>query len=252
MCWAFVEITQQITLLSGNSNIYKGYVVMKKFTVVGFYEETRQIFSHHVHAENSKAAFVVVSKMHSDAVFVAVLDGFQNEERGIDFPGAEVVDAETVLSQAGVFGTGDPPPFEELESFALVEWMKVARSIADDRGDPIDEDDCGRAEQEAKHHYYELGGIIPVSKSPIQDIASELKLAMAERGDEFSGETKRVSIRLSALTRREYTEEIAVPVEFDSSVLEHVVADGYEEVDGTEFHEDPDYWEKGDCSFDNA
>jgi hypothetical protein len=87
---------------------------MKEFTVIGFYEESLQIFSHHVKAENSMTAFAVLSKQHSDAVFTAVIDSCLNEGEGIEFPGSSLVGAETVLSQPEVFGTGDPTFFRML------------------------------------------------------------------------------------------------------------------------------------------
>lgn len=70
---------------------------------------------------------------------------------------------------------------------------------------------------------------------------------MTNEGRIFSGETKRVQINLSALTRMEYGEEVIVPAEFNNNELEDLVSRAYEDIDGTKFNNNPDYWEKGSC-----
>jgi hypothetical protein len=134
---------------------------MKKFTVLGHYEGNDQIFSHHVEAIDSASAFAVVSKKHEEAIFVAVLDGHISEGQGINFPGDSLVDAETVLSQPEVFGTGELQQFSAVDQESLVEWMAAARVIADERGLPIDEDDSEEAARQAEALYNSLTGILP-------------------------------------------------------------------------------------------
>ncbi len=80
-----------------------------------------------------------------------------------------------------------------------------------------------------------------------QDIANQLKTELGKTTINLSGDTKKVSIRVSALTRVEYSETITVPVEFDDSVLEVVVDSTYDELEGDEYCDDPDYWERGSC-----
>lgn len=78
---------------------------MKPFTVIGFYNETHQIFNHHVQANNTEHAFFVVAQEHPDAVFTAAIAGYLYEDNGIGFPGESCVDAETVLDQPEIFNT---------------------------------------------------------------------------------------------------------------------------------------------------
>ena len=225
---------------------------MKNYTVIGFYEESHQLFSHHVKAVDSKGAFALVSKAHSDAVFTAVLDGTLNEGDGIEFPGTALVDAETVLSQPEVFGTGEPLPFSEIDNDDFIDWLALAREIAEDRGTPIDEDDSPEAERQAEQHYLELNGVLPQSKSPIQDLANDLAGDLKKTTVKLSGETKTVTVTLAGLTRLEYSEDVKVPVEFDGSMLEALTDKAYEDVDGGDYFDDPDYWEKGDCHCQEA
>lgn len=59
--------------------------------------------------------------------------------------------------------------------------------------------------------------------------------------------TKLVELRLSALTRVEYTEVVEVPADITSEELDELVSDRYESVDGGNYSDDPHYWEKGTC-----
>ncbi len=63
----------------------------------------------------------------------------------------------------------------------------------------------------------------------------------------MSEKTKLVRITLTAQTRMEYTEIVEVPVNMTEHELNVLVAKRYDEVDGTEFVEDPEYWERGYC-----
>ena len=76
---------------------------MQEYTVVGFYENNGQIFSHLVSARNSQHAFFVVAKEHPTATFVSAIKGRVVEGQGIEFAGDSLVDADTVVSQPEVF-----------------------------------------------------------------------------------------------------------------------------------------------------
>ena len=219
---------------------------MKNYTVIGFYEESNQIFSHHVKAIDPKGAFAVVSKSYPDAVFNAAISGTLNEGDGIEFPGTALVDAETVLSQPEVFGTGGPLPFSDIEASELIEWMDLARYSAEDRGTPIHEENPAEAERQAKQHYYGLDGVLPKSLTPLQNIADDL-INDLEGGEKLSGKTKTLRVTISGLTRMEYSEEVIVPLEFDESMQEALTVRGYEDVDGGVYYDDPDFWKKGSC-----
>lgn len=221
---------------------------MKDFTVVGYFEDSREIFSLKVTAEDEISAFAVVAKKHDDACFVAVLAGHLEEGKGIDFPGSGVVDADTVLSQPDVFGTGELTPFSDLGNVEIVEWMTFARRCAAERDEPIDEEDSPEAEKQAERLYYYLGGQLPTKPMrPIQDIADEMASELNNTTLKLSGKTKEVIVELSALTRCEYGEKVLVPIEFDDSMLELLVDTAYDRSDGEDFVADPEYWERGTC-----
>ena len=77
------------------------------FTVVGFYDETREIFYHHVMADTPLNAFAVAAARCADgAEMVVALPGHLSEGKElITFPGEELVDADTVLDHSEVFGS---------------------------------------------------------------------------------------------------------------------------------------------------
>ena len=64
----------------------------------------------------------------------------------------------------------------------------------------------------------------------------------------------RVVVRLSALTRVEYSAEVEVPREVaeDRGKREDFVREMYERVDGCEFEQDVEYWESGVCSLEEV
>lgn len=99
---------------------------MNKFTVIGYYEESGQIFAHHVEANNSQHAFYVVAQEFPDACFVVAIKGHQCEEQSLTFPGEGVVDAETVLEQEDVFNSDDVEPVESVSNviadFEIRDW----------------------------------------------------------------------------------------------------------------------------------
>ena len=76
---------------------------LKKYTVIGFYSNTGQIFCAHVHAKGSYHAFSVAALAHPDGEFLSALDGHITEGQGIEFAGESIVDSDTILSQPEVF-----------------------------------------------------------------------------------------------------------------------------------------------------
>ncbi len=67
-----------------------------------------------------------------------------------------------------------------------------------------------------------------------------------KKGIKTGGPTKKVRVRLAALTRVEYSCVLEVPAnypEFAGELVDHFYAD----VEGSEYNEDPDFWEKGHC-----
>ena len=57
----------------------------------------------------------------------------------------------------------------------------------------------------------------------------------------------KIRINLSALTREEYSKEVEVPDDTSDADLDRIVTLAYEVCDGSEFTEDNEYWEKGNC-----
>lgn len=58
--------------------------------------------------------------------------------------------------------------------------------------------------------------------------------------------TKKVRIVLGALTRVEYMEVLEVPADMTDDELDELVQKRYDDVDGGEYYDDPDFWEQGD------
>jgi hypothetical protein len=80
------------------------YIAARDFTVIGFYESTGQIFSHHVKSDSIMGAFAVVASMDCDAMPIAAIAGELHEGESVAFVGEGLVDAETILAQPDVFG----------------------------------------------------------------------------------------------------------------------------------------------------
>lgn len=59
--------------------------------------------------------------------------------------------------------------------------------------------------------------------------------------------TKLVSVTLAAITRVEYSETIEVPVNFSEDDIQRLVDQRWDDVDGGEFEDDADFWERGNC-----
>ncbi|SHH52440.1 hypothetical protein [Ferrimonas marina] len=87
-----------------------------------------------------------------------------------------------------------------------------------------------------------------MSKAPCQDAANELATAHGLTG----GETVKVSIQLAAQSRHTYEEVIEVPAALanNPSAMEDLVRDCYDQVDGTDFEMDNEYWQKSElCNY---
>ncbi len=59
--------------------------------------------------------------------------------------------------------------------------------------------------------------------------------------------TKKIRINLAALTRVEYSEILEVPSDISNGQLTALVEQRYRDIDGGNFYDDPDYWERGHC-----
>lgn len=59
--------------------------------------------------------------------------------------------------------------------------------------------------------------------------------------------TKLVEVRLSALTRVEFMEVVEVPADVTQDELNALVNMRYSDIDGDQFTNDPEYWERGSC-----
>ncbi len=62
----------------------------------------------------------------------------------------------------------------------------------------------------------------------------------------------KVRIRLAALTRMEYEEVVEVPDDTPQFKLDALVNDTYDKIEGDEYTEDHEYWEKGHCSWEEV
>lgn len=75
---------------------------------------------------------------------------------------------------------------------------------------------------------------------------------MSQNTENSNEETKLVTIRLAALTRVEYSEVVEVPKSFNDSDLEELAHSRFGDIDGDQFTDDPDYWERGYCYVDSV
>lgn len=76
---------------------------MSEFTVVGYIEESGQIFADFVVAENGLKAFRESAKERPLATFIVALKGHVAEGQGAIYAGSGVVAAETIMEQTDVF-----------------------------------------------------------------------------------------------------------------------------------------------------
>lgn len=85
------------------------------FTVIGFREESGQIWCGHVKAHCKSSAFAAAAREEETLTFVACMQGLHHEADTLGFPGEGVVDADTVLNQPDVFGRSDDANQDEGE-----------------------------------------------------------------------------------------------------------------------------------------
>ena len=64
--------------------------------------------------------------------------------------------------------------------------------------------------------------------------------------------TKKIRITLGVLTRVEYTEVLAVPAEMTDEQMMALIDARFEAIDGSQYKDDPEYWEAGECYFENV
>lgn len=72
---------------------------MKTYAVIGYYEDTGQVFSHRVEAPGAYESFAVVAKEFETAVLVTAVE----LPATIEYPGDSTIYAETILEQPDVF-----------------------------------------------------------------------------------------------------------------------------------------------------
>ncbi len=90
------------------------------YTVIGFYEDTNQLFFEHVYARSALHAFAVAAHGNSNGnlAFTASMPGHLSESDGLTCPGDDsVVYASTVLEQPEVFG--DPTDVPEAPAVVI-------------------------------------------------------------------------------------------------------------------------------------
>ncbi len=61
------------------------------------------------------------------------------------------------------------------------------------------------------------------------------------------GTTRLVTIELTAMTRVQYSASVSVPVDATDEEIDELVNAMYARTDGSDFVDDPDYWERGNC-----
>ena len=59
--------------------------------------------------------------------------------------------------------------------------------------------------------------------------------------------TRKIIVYLAALTRREWSEVVEVPVDLTGPDLEQLVDDFYNLIDSGDYGEDYEFWEQGTC-----
>ena len=64
--------------------------------------------------------------------------------------------------------------------------------------------------------------------------------------------TRRISIQLSALTRKEYTEILEIPADMSDDDIENLVGQRKDAIESDEYVEDRYFWERGDSVWEPA
>jgi len=79
---------------------------------------------------------------------------------------------------------------------------------------------------------------------------NEQKIAikfLKEKEISNTSKKKVIRINLSAMTRVTWSGDVEVPNNMSENDLDDMVRYFYDEIDGSEFTEDNEYWERGDC-----
>jgi len=109
---------------------------MQKFTVISINESTGQIVSYHVYAENSLHAFSTAAAMSDYLTMVAALPGWQEEDKGVYFPGESPLDSEIALGQPEVFGA----PVCQVTETEIAEVLRAySLRVSNTHGDSFEE-----------------------------------------------------------------------------------------------------------------
>ena len=64
--------------------------------------------------------------------------------------------------------------------------------------------------------------------------------------------SKKVRLILSAFTRVEYAAEVEVADDISEEALNKMVEDLYDDVNRSWYYDDPYYWSRGDCHWEDA
>lgn len=70
---------------------------------------------------------------------------------------------------------------------------------------------------------------------------------MKQRSKQPEAKTKKIQVNLVALTRLEWSAVVEVPADFAGLALRQLVDDFYELIDGSDYRDYSDYWERGAC-----
>lgn len=114
---------------------------MNKYTVLGYYTETGQSFSHHVFAKNAQHAFYVVAEEHESASMVCAIKGHIHEGEEVEFAGESVVDADIILSQPEIFNRDEVEPSTSniIADFEIKDWHLT--ELGDEWDGPVEHRD---------------------------------------------------------------------------------------------------------------
>ena len=132
-------------------------------------------------------------------------------------------------------------PVESTHAFRVVYGFFVALAAAGIRLRSVDSFD----------EIYDGTLAVPevMQRSVVTPLVRELQDDLAGDGRIFSGAMKTIRINLSALTRQEFSAEVEVPEEFTHEDCLALVRMADDSVDGDQYREDVEYWERGDSYY---
>lgn len=105
--------------------------VLQKFTVIGFIEESGQVISHLLYAQDGQSAFSAAAAANDQLILVASLPGWLQEGTDVTYPGSGTVDASVVLEQPEVFGVS---PYQVTAADVLTVLEEYSLRITDTQG----------------------------------------------------------------------------------------------------------------------